>query len=230
MDYRETEKVKSYPRPKSCDELNCEPIFAVFHEVDDPLSQFCMGVRTGSIKGKEKVLLDSPDDVVCQCLLIGTHSEAHGRHCFVMNIEDFYLQLRSTLSGLHELGLLERVLENVFNSVPRPRVETVIRELVKRREAEEGEYFLVEPGVTVQKFYCSCGEEFFRKWYKRGEAPSYVPTEGDEVFFDVHRRLGHQVFSMLSTATEAMGTQTDSKKYWSDEAPVLLPGSERVGK
>jgi hypothetical protein len=225
VDYREAEKVSKYPRPKSCDEPNCEPILPVFHEPDETLSQFCMGVRTGPIKGKEKALADSPDDVVCQCLLIGTHSEAHGRHCFVMNIEDFLLQLRSTLSGLHELGLLERVLEGVFQSVPRPGVETAIRDLIHRREVESaGPYFVVGPGVKIQKFYCSCGQEFFRKWYKSGETISYVPTAGDEIFFNVHRRLGHQVFMMMSTAAEAHDghSHPEGTKYWDDETPVLL--------
>lgn len=218
------------PRPKSCDEPNCEPIFAVFHEVDDPLSQFCMGVRTGLIKGKERALSDSPDDVVCQCLLIGTHSEAHGRHCFVMNIEDFFLQLRSTLSGLHELGLLERVIANVFDSVPKPGVETVIGDLIRQREASTS-YFTVEPGVKIQKFLCSCGEEFFKKWYKKDEPISYKPTDADEIFFNIHRRLGHRVFALVSTATEAHDghSHPEGTKYWEDEPPVPLKGGLECG-
>jgi len=219
--------VKTHLRPKSCDELNCEPILPVFHEVDEPFSQFCMGVRTGLIKGKEVALAGHSDDVVCQCILIGTHSGSHGRHCFVMNIDDFYLQLRNTLSALLELGLLERVMEGVFQSVPRPGVEAVFHNLIHRREAElAGPYFVIEPGAKIQKFYCSCGQEFFRKWYKKGEAVSYVPTDVDEIFFNVHRRLGHRVFVMVSMATEAQDGKShpEGAKYWADEPPVALIG------
>ena len=93
-------------RPKRCDEVNCTPVYCRGdYEPDEPFSGWCIGVRTGVLSGKERGIENVPNDVIATCWLIGSHSDAAGRHCFVNNLDDLYLQLECLFVGLAELGL-----------------------------------------------------------------------------------------------------------------------------
>jgi len=198
---------KRLKRPESCDEKNCEPLVGQAHKPGDAFSIMCIGIRKGPIKGKKKALKNIPHDVFPQCFIIGTHSEAAGRHCFVANIEDFYTWIRTMFMALDRVKIFDRVMEYVFNT---SNFEERLEKLIKYRKRHK--HSVVDYGSTLIRYYCSCGQELIRDYKQRG-GKYYKLTKDDEILFRLHRRLGHRILWQ-----KAMYVRHSSGKnpYWRD--------------
>ena len=184
-------------KPQCCDEPNCEYIHGPGKDFDieQPYSAWCMGVRTGVIKGKEKAVETTPSDIFVQCLLIGSHSDAKGRHCFVTNVADAYLDLRTIILGWKKSGRLIRAFRSAFNTMSDDILTEVSDELLDifHRSRYPHTLDVVDVGTKFIEFGCSCGEVFFREYNYRHEGKYYKPTKVDKTVFDYHRRLGHTI-------------------------------------
>lgn len=166
------------------------------HDYDpkQPYSYFCMGYRTGVIKGKEQAIENEQTDVFVVCTLIGSHSEDCGQHRYIFNVEDFYLELRTLFQGMYATGLFRRTVRSLFSQIR--------EELIQDLQSEIDHYYNrkkypkpVVIGTKFIEFSCSCGQIFFREWnHDQVGNKYYKPTSTDEKLFDVHRQLGHTVF------------------------------------
>lgn len=161
------------------------------YDPDEPFSYFCMGYRTGVIKGKESAIEQVPSDVFVICTLIGSHSEDCGQHRYIFNVEDFYLELRTLFQGMHKTGLLRRTIRSLFTQIP----EECIQDLQSEIDFRYREQTPIDIGTKFIEFSCSCEQIFFRE-YNGDQAGNkyYKPTDTDEKLFDVHRQLGHTIF------------------------------------
>ena len=94
----------------------------------EPYSGWCYGVRTGVIAGKEKAIECTPKDVFVWCIMIGSHSEDEGRHCFVLCLADFPLQIREMFWVMYKTGM-RRQFRELFAVMPDPVVDLIDREI-----------------------------------------------------------------------------------------------------
>lgn len=171
-------------KPKACTEENCRHIYRQGEgDMEKPLSSWCFGVRTGIINGKGKACKKYPDDVMVYCLLLGSHSDMQGKYCFIENIPDQYLEIRSRFIALHDLGLLKRTLKRILY-VSGHDIRKDIMDALK----ETKKHTTIEKGARFIEFQCSCGEIFFREYVK-----DYKLTNEDKIFIDVHRKLNHHI-------------------------------------
>ena len=161
------------------------------YDPEEPFSYFCMGYRTGPIKGKEKAIEQVPSDVFVICTLIGSHSEDCGQHRYIFNIEDFYLELRTLFQGMHKTGIFRRTIRSLFTQIP----EEVIQDLQSEIDFYYRKQTPIDIGTTFIEFTCSCGQIFFREYNKDQAGDKYYkPTDADEKLFEIHRQLGHTIF------------------------------------
>lgn len=159
-----------------------------------PYSYFCMGYRTGVIKGKEKAIENVPADVFVICTLIGSHSEDCGQHRYIFNVEDFYLELRTLFQGLHTTGLLRRTIRSLFTQIPEEAIQDLQSEIdyfyMQRKYPKP-----IDIGTKFIEFSCSCSQIFFREYnHHQPSNQYYKPTSADEKLFEIHRQLGHTIY------------------------------------
>ena len=176
-------------------EIDCENCIRVCWEHDydptQPFSYFCMGYRTGVIRGKEKAIESTPSDVFVICTLIGSHSEDCGQHRYIFNVEDFYLELRTLFQGMHKTGLFRRTIRSLFTQIP----EEVIQDLQSEIDFHYRKQSPIGIGTKFIEFSCSCGQILFRE-YNHNQAGNkyYKPTPIDKRLFEIHRQLGHTIY------------------------------------
>ncbi len=182
-------------RPRTCKEENCTPLMVNGdYNPKKPFSAQCIGVRTGVIKGKEKAIENEPTDVIVTCHLIGAHSESKGKYSFVSNVGDQYLTMWAEFVSLWKLGLLKRTFRSVLNITGIHIVQELQWELERYNEKQLDSH-LYGVGTKFIEFSCSCKEIFFREHnYDQRDGGYYKPNRRDEIFFDVHRKLGHTIY------------------------------------
>jgi len=204
-------------KPKNCKVRNCRPIqhFPSGGESGDEGSTWCTGVRTGGIDRKRKALKNAPSDVVCVCALIGPHSEAHGQHLFIYNINDFYMEFISRLTALERLGLLERSLRTTF--VMSDEVYKAMDRIMRNynRDMAKEKYHTVKVGTRFIEYQCSCGEVFFRIWKK-----DYTPTANDLIFMRCHKKLGHTILYRKCKHVKHSKGKNPYWQEWSGKAKI----------
>lgn len=203
-------------KPESCNEKNCKPVFrsGEYHP-DKPYSVWCHGVRVGTIAGKERALKEEPSDIFVECWLIGSHSEHCGRHCFVTNVGDAVLTLRTRLQTLHRLGLLRWVLRTTFKTLHDNEILNMIEEEVNRAIIRTFRPKEIKTGTRFIEFSCSCGERFFRVYnHDTIDGDYYKPNESDERLFNYHRDLGHTIY--YKKVKRVNRSRKGDNKYWQD--------------
>jgi len=201
-------------RPKGCDEENCEMIVCsdLNYDPEEPHTAWCFGARTGVITGKEKGIENVPSDIFVTCHLIGSHSEACGRHTFICNIPDFYLQWWMESRALYKAGFLKRVIRSFFNVGSDP-VVGVFEEEIKRYRKQRVVKGESDIGQKFIEFSCSCKEVFFREYNDEQEdGKYYTPDEFDEKLFEYHRRLGHIIY--YKKAKRVKKSRTGNNRFW----------------
>ena len=204
----------SKPKATDIDCNNCERLSrATEYNPDEPFSSFCIGYRTGAIKGKEKSLENVPSDVFVVCTLIGEHSESCGQHRFVYNIADFYLEFRTLFIALEKAGLLKRVIEYTLRTSSDPITESLVAG-VKRAKRRHS----VEIGCKFIDFNCSCEEYFFREYNHANGGQYYKPTKADEKLFDIHRALGHTI--TYTKAKRVKHSRKGDNQFWQMWGPT----------
>lgn len=201
-------------RPKTCEEEKCKHLFTSGdYDPDKPYSAMCFGVRTGMIKGKEKALKNVPEDVIIFCHLIGAHSSSKGKYTFVENVADQYLEMRARFIALYKLGLLQRTFRYVLNITSIHIIQELQNELERYNERQSNPHMLVR-GSKFIEFSCSCKEIFFREWNDDNGGEYYRPNKRDEIYFDVHRKLGHTIY--YKKAKMVQESKVGNNKYWQD--------------
>ena len=208
-----------------CNEPNCIRIHCDNLEqgVDEETTTWCMGVRTGVPKGKEVAVQNVPSDIFMMCTLIGAHSESHGRHCFVYNLNDYVLDLKHTLIGMYAAKMTHQIRQ-LFNILPDYIIKAIESEC-KRVLTRDRNTIVV--GTKFIEFSCSCEEIFFRVYnHNTPDGEYHEVTLDDEQLFDYHRRLGHTV--SYRKCKHVKRSRVGNNRYWQQWGPYELKEKRRT--
>jgi len=207
--------MKGISKPEVCKEKNCTCLVKLGdYDPKKPYSCWCIGIRTGVIKGKEKAIENQPTDVIVKCVLLGSHSEDVGKHTFILNIGDQYLDMWVWFHALYSLGLLERTFRSVLNITGIHVIQELQNEIDRYNENKSNPH-AIDIGSKFIEFSCSCKEVFFREYNEdQTNGKYYKPNKRDEVYFDVHRDLGHEVF--YRKAKRVKKSKVGDNEYWQD--------------
>lgn len=131
-----------------------------------------------------------PKDVFVACTLIGSHSEAEGRYCFVQCLADYPLQIRNMLVAMYNSGMRKQ-FQHIFWPLS-DDIINLLQEAINWRRGSSNRKVL-DIGSKFIEFMCDCGEIFFREYNHDHGGRYYRPVEMDERLFNFHRELGHVI-------------------------------------
>ena len=209
---KQKQLIQASSHPEYCDETNCTCIFEASYKKGEPYSGWCHDVRTGVIKGKERAHETTPKDVFVACILIGSHSEAEGRYCFVQCLADYPLQIRELFIAMYKTGMRAQ-FRQIFWPL-NDELMQMIKDAVNWRGRKAKS---IEVGSKFIEFTCDCGELFFREYNHDHGNNYYVPSEVDEKLFTFHRRLGHRV--LYRKCKRVRHSRVGNNKFWQEWGP-----------